>query len=272
MKLTECLTKISEKQVKGLNLILCFILLCLESFLLVFTCILVNSEKSSQVFIYIIVSSIFAVLTAVCILVFICQPAKFNRKKRILTIFVLLFSVTLASCQLYLAIFLKSLENSLVEEIGKCEKSEVFADVFWSYQRIYEECGSFAGCYCVEDTGCSVELVRVFYELFECDGICGLGNKACDRVLAEAISEKSTIFCASLISAFVVFVVCAGLVCWAVKLQISAASPLQVPERTISNLEGITINFDSQLPNRQELADISSIPRIDFDDISYSLN
>lgn len=183
MSLTECLKKVSEKQAKVFTFVLGFVLLALESFLLVFTCILVNSEKSSQVFVYIIVSAVFAVLTSVSIFVFLCCPAKFNRKKRGLTVGILLLSITLASCQLYLAVFVKSLENSLIEEIGKCQESEVFADVYWSYLRIYEECESFEGCYCVEDTGCAVELVRVFYELFECDGICGLGDKHCDRIL-----------------------------------------------------------------------------------------
>lgn len=178
----------------------------------------------------------------------------------------------MASTQLYLGIIVQSLENSLESELGKCEKSEVFADVYWSYKRIYSECGKFEGCYCVEDSECSVELVRTFYDLFECDGICGLGDGKCDGKLVMAIRDKSRVFSWTLIGLFAVFLVAGLVVCCLIKMQISIAAPLQVPDRTISNLEGITVHLDSQQVKNPEFPDISSIPPASFLSLDDSFN
>lgn len=278
-----CIKTISEKQVKIFNIILGTTLLALELFLLVFTCILLSKEKSSQVFIYIIITSLFSILTSISTIIFTCLPSNFNKKKKILTIFILLSTATLASTQLYLGIIVQSLENSLQSELKKCDESEVFADVYWSYKRIYSECVEFEGCICVQDSECSVDLVRTFYDLFECDGICGLGTGNCDEKLSIAISEKSNIFSWTLIGLFITLIISGLLVCWLIKLQISIAAPLQVPDRTISNLEGITVHLDSQqLKNPQffdsqpaknpEFPDISSIPPVSFLSLDDSFN
>jgi hypothetical protein len=234
---------------------------------------MIQSESHCEVVIYALVCSLLSVFLAAAQL-FLCWAIKGNLKlwKKILIIFALLGFLALASTQVYLAALFHSYSSELIKELNACEKSEVFGEVIWTYKKIYTQCEDFEKCPCLESYSCAGDLIPALFEKFSCTGLCEVGSKPCDDDIRSTVLKTSSIFIVCHIFCFIFYLLCFSFTCCLVKKKLKSLwnelnsskfnNSWHVQEKTIANLEGISVQLESQLPGH--FPDMSSIRRQSF--------
>lgn len=265
----QCLT---YKRLKIILSILSVLLFLIEICILTSSIIILSSSDSSSIFIYTLILSLFSTILSiqVFLLPFLINSS-FKPWKKILIIFDFLLFISLSSLQLYLSILILSYSSELQSELSKCESSEIFSEVIWTYKKIYSICEDFSNCQCLEDSDCAGTLVPLLYDKFECSGICEVGDKKCDQHLTEVFDKSKVLFGMMQILAFIVFIAITGTLIALVRKRVREEwdrdrmqQSYRVQEKTIANLEGISVRLESCIEKSQFPNDISSIPRQSF--------
>ena len=265
----QCLT---YKRLKIILSSLSVLLFIIEICILTSSIIILSSSKSNTIFIYTLILSLFSsILSIQVFLLPFLLNSSFKPWKKFLIIFDFLLFISLSSLQLYLSILIQSYSSQLQSELKKCESSEIFSEVIWTYKKIYSICEDFSNCQCLEDSDCSGTLVPLLYEKFECCGLCQVGDKICDQNLNEVLDKSKLLFGMMQVLAFVVFIAMTGTLVALVRKRVREEwdrdriqRSFRAQEKTIANLEGISVRLESCIEKSQFPNDISSIPRQSF--------
>ena len=212
------------------------------------------------------------VLGVGCVLAFIIKNF-FSKRVKIAYVSVILALLALAGSHLYFAIMISTLKDYLLNQLTLCQNSPIFAELYWSYLKIESVCsGSIENCACLSDSSCSSPMIQAFYLHFQCDGLCGTGNKDCSGDISSLITKIGAIFAGVTSLSFVFLMISTGLTVCLIKKRMSERSIIEIRAKNLQSFDGVIERERADMPsiaeeNRREeneqIEDLSKISKIE---------
>ena len=267
-------SNLSLKKLRILSAFWVLLALGLQLFLLVTSCSVLSSYPSNQIFITLCVLSLLSAITLVSLMILSVLISKyFNNWIKYLMLYIFLSCLGLAGGQLYFAIYISNLSNYLKNQLSMCGKSQVFAELYWEYKKLYFTClENVEICSCFYDKNCAFSLIVDFYNVFKCNGFCDIGKVDCAYYVSNTIVKIGTLLTALTSIGFVFLLFSAGFVVFFAKFKKTEEKSLSVIDKSIRNFQGISAEISNLTIIQANLSHINSpsLPQIQIfnDDLS----
>lgn len=214
----------------------------LESFLFVTSCIVLRAFPSNTLFIPILTLSILSFLVTISTsIILLLLSFDFKRLFKSAIIIQLVSYLALSAGHIYYAVLISSIKNYLISQIPLCQNSDIFAGIYWEYKKLYYNCGgSLENCQCFTEFSCTPKIILELYQVFQCDGMCGIGTNSCLANISHAILKVGGIYtiCLGFTSGFLIL--CAGLSVGIMCIKKSKIKWSPEGQQNVSEFDGIS--------------------------------
>lgn len=252
----------------------------LESFFFVTSCIVLRAFPSNSLFIPILILSILTILVSVSTSIILLLLSLDHKRLFKSTIIIQLVSyLALSAGHIYYAVLISSIKNYLISQIRLCQNSEIFAGIYWEYKKLYYNCGgSLENCQCFIEFSCTPKIIQELYQLFQCDGMCGIGINDCETNILHSITKVGNIYTVCLGFASGFLIVCAGLSVGIMQIKRNKIKWSPEGQQNVSEFDGISaeiivsrvIPADSSYLQSPSAIEIQRIPE-DLSSMHFSL-